>query len=450
MIALIAALLLGSDEEKLREEIRKLRQDLRVALDRLDELEARVTKQEEKKKTEPVRELPKQDPLEEKPKWNELTVGKNARFRLNGFLRLDVQFDDSKPNNTQVIGFVRSEDADAVAGIRADDNDSDLTIHPRLTRFGLDFDGPRIEALGGAKVDGKLEVDFYNLLPSGITSNSREFLRMRHAWLQLSWENFFVQFGQREDVISPIWPIVNADLVMWGAGNLGDRRPQVRAEWTNGTFTATGALGLTGAVDNQDLDADVTLDGEDAAVPTVQGRFGVSADSPWVEKQKIVGGVWGHWARERTNTAVAGENRWDSFAVGADLTVPILANLWLKGEIWFGQNLDDVRGGIFQGINTTTGEEIRSRGGWLEIGWRPIDWYSVTAGFSVDDPHKDDLNSGLASVLSRDANRIFYLANRFTFGPVEFGLDYLHWITDFVDVDRGVDNRFNFYAMFRF
>mgnify|MGYP001613974609 CR=1 FL=1 len=54
------------------------------------------------------------------------------------------------------------------------------------------------------------------------------------------------------------------------------------------------------------------------------------------------------------------------------------------------------------------------------------------------------------SAISRDANKIFYLANRFNFGPVEFGLDYLHWITDFVDVESGTDNRFNFYAMFKF
>ncbi len=454
MTALITALLAWSggpeDEQKLREEIRKLKQDLRLALDRLDDLERRVSalspsKQEEKKKTEP----PKQDPLEENSKWNELTVGKDAKFRLYGFLRLDAIFDDSRPNNTQVISSVRSEDPDAASAIRADDNDSSLTIHPRLTRLGLDFDGPRIEPLGGAKVDGKLEIDFYNLLPSGITSNSREFIRMRHAWFKLAWERFSLLAGQREDVISPIFPIVNSDLVMWGAGNLGDRRPQVRGEWSNGLFTATGMLGLTGSDDGQDLDTDNLLDGEDSALPTLQGRFAAAVDG-WVEKQKIAGGVWGHWARERTNSAVGGENSWDSWALGADLTLPLLVNLWLKGEIWIGRNLDDVRGGIFQGVNRTTGEEIRSRGGWIELGWKPLEWYAVTAGLAADDPHKDDLNSGVTSDVSKDLNRIFYLANRFSFGPVEIGVDYLHWTTEYVDVGSGVDNRFNLFVAVKF
>jgi hypothetical protein len=92
-----------------------------------------------------------------------------------------------------------------------------------------------------------------------------------------------------------------------------------------------------------------------------------------------------------------------------------------------------------------TGDEIGSRGGWVEIGWQAAEWYALTLGFSTDDPDDDDLNPG-----GRDLNRIFYLANRFSFGPVEFGADLLFWRTDFVDFDDGSDVRFNLYAAFKF
>jgi len=382
--------------------------------------------------------LSAQDPL------NELTLGKNAKLAFYGFLRLDVLLDDSRPNHAQVIHSVRSEDPAAPASIGAKKNDGDFTMHPRLTRFGIDFDGPTIEPLGDAKVTAKLEIDFYNLLPSGITSNSREFIRMRHAWLKLGWEHFALYAGQWEDLIAPIFPIVNSDLVMWGAGNLGDRRPQIRPEWTNGLFTLAAMIGLTGADDGQDLDADGVLDGEDSGLPTVQARVGLSIDG-WVEKQKTVVGVWGHWAEEEVATPIAGTEEFTSHAIGADLTLPLLNNLWLKGEIWMGQNLDDVRGGAFQGINSSTGQEIDAYGGWVELGWKPIDVYAVTLGASFDNPDDEDLPG-----TGRDLNRILYLANRFTFGPVEIGADYLYWTTEYVSFGDGTDNRFNFFISYKF
>ena len=82
-------------------------------------------------------------------RWNELTLGK-SKFRLYGFLRLDAIYDDSRPNNTQIPAYIRSEDPAAPAAIASAPNSEDLTIHPRLSRFGLDFFGPEIAPLGGA------------------------------------------------------------------------------------------------------------------------------------------------------------------------------------------------------------------------------------------------------------------------------------------------------------
>ncbi|HKB15258.1 MAG TPA: hypothetical protein VKF62_04295, partial [Planctomycetota bacterium] len=297
-----------------------------------------------------------------------------------------------------------------------------------------------------------LEIDFYNNGLQG-QSESREAVRMRHAYLKMAWDDWFFLAGQTIDVISPIWPIVNADLVMWGAGNLGDRRPQFRIERVpkagEGGLIAQGEVGLTGADDNSDLDAPGTFgagfrDGETSGLPTLQARLAYRC--LLAEKRTLEFGVWGDRAWEDPDTEFNDRDRFDSYAIGGDLTLPIYEDrLWLKSEAWAGKNVDDVRGGIFQGINTTTGTEIASKGGWVEVGWKTGPNYSVHAGYSRDDPDNKDLNQG-----GREANKIWYFANRFYFDPIEIGLDYFNWTTEYLGFDEGDDNRFQFYVSYKF
>lgn len=383
-------------------------------------------------------------------KWNELSLGK-SKFKLYGFLRLDSIYDDSRPNNTQVPAFIRSEDPSAPPEIRSARNSEDLTIHPRLTRFGIDFDGPQVAGLGGPKTTGKLEIDFYNL-PS---SESRNAPRMRHAYLKLGWDDVSLLAGQTSDVISPIFPTVNPDFVMWGAGNLGDRRPQLRLEYAPkvgpGKLILQTASGLTSANDAQDLDpatAGGFRDGESSGKPTLQAR-GAFAFPLWA-KQNLEIGIWGHRAREETDSPIgaSGRRMFDSQAIGLDVTIPIYQDkLWVKGEVWTGQDLDDVRGGILQGINVTTGQEVRSEGGWVELGTRPIKWSSFHLGYSTDNPRDRDLPTAGATV-GRKLNRIYYVAWRGYFDPIELGLDYLNWTTKYNGgFGNGNDNRFQGYQL---
>ena len=165
-------------------------------------------------------------------KWNDFSA-LGSRFQLYGFLRLDAYHDDSRPNNTQLPSFIKSEDPNAPAAFRAPINKDDFTMSAKLTRLGLNFFGPKVGGLGDAQVLGKLETDFYNTS----TTDSREALRIRVAYLQLKWTDFSLYAGQMWDVISPLQPIVNPDNVMWNAGNLGDRRPQLRGEYMVGDTT---------------------------------------------------------------------------------------------------------------------------------------------------------------------------------------------------------------------
>jgi hypothetical protein len=376
---------------------------------------------------------------------------KGSLIKFYGILRIDAIFDDSTPNNTQTIGFVRPEDPTIPGG--ADKDDEDLTIHPRLTRFGLDLDGGTVKDLHDAKLTGKLEVDFYNNALQ-TQAESRAALRMRHAWLQLDWGKGQFLGGQTNDLIAPLWPIVNPDLVNWGAGNLGDRRPQFRytralAESEESKASLAGMAGLTGAIDNQNLDTDGIRDGEASAWPTLQVR------GAWAFlKKKAEVGVWGHYARESVETAVAGEDdRFTSSAIGLDVHVPY-KDVYVKAEAFRGHNLDDVRGGIFQGVDPVTGEEVQSQGGWLEVGWKVKPTMTVAGGFSQDKVDSGDIaNYGAyapTAIGARERNRVVYAAVNFNYDPVEFGFHYLRWSTQFKGARGGLDNRFQFFIAYNF
>jgi hypothetical protein len=373
-------------------------------------------------------------------KWNDFQA-LGSRWKLGGWLRLDAQYDDSRMNDVQLPQWVRSEDPAAPASIRAPNDANEFTMHAKLTRLWLDMVGPKLAPLWDASLSGRLEVDFYN----SVTSDSREALRIRTAYLQLKWSSVALSFGQMWDVIAPLAPIVNNDMVMWNAGNLADRRPQVRGEWWHSfgdkKLTVTAMAGQTGAIDNQDLDAAGTtgagfLDGEQSGGPTWQARVGWK--QPISDMKDLEAGVWAHHAHENVDVPVGGDRNFTSAAYGVDLTVPVFRKVvWVKGELFAGRNLDDVRGGIGQNINSATGEEIRSRGGWAEVGFQP-DGSKLTyyGGYAIDNPSNDDL-----PVSARSRNSVMYAAVRIDFKPVLIGFEYLYWVTDYMRFNNGDTNR---------
>src|SRR5206468_3193975 len=111
-----------------------------------------------------------------------------------------------------------------------------------------------------------------------------------------------------------------------------------------------------------------------------------------------------------------------------------------------GRNLSDVRGGIGQGINIQTAAAIRSRGGWAEANLKVHERFTLSPGFTLDDPRDEDI-----AAQGRTRNRAWYIANRLSLGGgLLLGADYLRWITDYKGLLRGVDNRFNLFMQYGF
>jgi hypothetical protein len=292
-------------------------------------------------------------------------------------------------------------------------------------------------------LSGKLETDFEN---GG--SKSRQIIRIRHAYLRLDWKDFSILAGQTWDIVSPLFPTVNNDTLQWNAGNVGDRRPQLRAAYEpkagSGKLSFTGGIGLTGAIDALDLDNNGFRDGEESARPDLQGRIGYAF--PIGKERNASFGVSGFYGFLETSRLIAGRQNFHSQLLNVDFTLPFACRFALRGEGWWGRNMSDLRGGAGQGINAANGREIRGRGGWSEGNVKVSRFLSINPGFSTDDPVDGDLPNG-----GRTRNQSFYLANRIT--PARnfvIGADYLYWLTNFKGFRRGVDQRVNLFLQYSF
>jgi hypothetical protein len=136
------------------------------------------------------------------------------------------------------------------------------------------------------------------------------------------------------------------------------------------------------------------------------------------------------YGRTETDTFFANENRWDTWCAGVDFQVPLNPTFAVRGEAWTGANLGDIRGCIGQTINTTTGEEIASSGGWAELICSCTAKTKFHVGASLDDPENDDLNATLAN---RRRNQAAYVGTIVDWDSgLRTGFDVIYWQTDYM------------------
>ncbi len=372
------------------------------------------------------------------------------KVSLYGFLRVDAVWDDSRMQNHQYAMWALPEDP--IVGL---ENNSHLTIYPRVTRFGIAVSSIALsDEITGS---GKVEIDFQNA-----GTESRAGLRMRHAYFELTYRALTLLGGQTWQLLSPLYPEVHTDGVLWNAGNLGDRAPQIRLtcapKTENGNVSVAAALGATGAVDAMDLDKNGLLDGASSALPNIQARIGT--EQTLYAGRPIKAGVWGHYAKEETDKPFVGETGWESWSAGFDLSIPLSSRVAIEGEGWTGSNLSDVRGGIGQNINVLTGCEIDARGGWAQLATKPTDKTQLYIGGSVDDPDDEDVPSyedvdvadlDPTTYTGRTLNWVGFVSARYRpWQPFQIACEYYHWVTEYKGLETGVDNRVDLHFSYFF
>lgn len=343
---------------------------------------------------------------------------------IYGFARLDVLVDDSRMSSLEDPAFVMREPAGGQL-------ESELTMTPRLSRVGLSIDRWEIkdDRVFG---EGKVEIDF----AGGGGANA---IRLRHAYASISRKagrgEIELLAGQTWDLVSPLYPSAQNDSQLRYAGNLGDRRPQLRLSVSESKFHLAVAAAAPAVLDKQDLDGDGRVDSMASTQPMLQwllearGRIGRGDEG--IARM----GISGHASRAEL---ADGTSR-PSASVATHFYVPFARQLVFLGEGYLGTNLADFGGGIGNAVNPMTRESVRSLGGWLELAILPTARHMLSVGTSIDVARSEDLMPG-----DRERNGTIYSVLRYKPRPaIELGLEHLYWKTDYKSMSSGVANRFN-------
>jgi hypothetical protein len=360
-----------------------------------------------------IAEMVQKETTKKKPVWSGLDI------QLYGYIKADASYDTSRTTPGNYVLYVDSE--------KNNKNDNEFNLTANQTRFGVKITGPDDDSM---KTSGLVEVDFYG----NYADENKAKIQLRHAYLKLDWpqDKFSILAGQTSDTMSPLLPDTLNYTVLWDAGNIGYRRPQIRL--TKGFPVGTDTeLQLEGAIArtigrNSPLGSE---SGEDAGFPTFQGRASVTL--PWVGFKPMTVGFSGHLGREEYDTALSSTNKkFESWSINLDLTGPINKWLAVKGELFNGENIDAYAGGIGQGVITDTSKhnfykEIGSRGGWVAAELGPWDKWRFNVGAGVDSVDKDDINVDNRTLNRSIFGNVIYSINK----NAEVGFELSNWQTDY-------------------
>jgi hypothetical protein len=271
-------------------------------------------------------------------------------------------------------------------------------LHARQTYFGIVLTGPKIKGLTiGAQflayiAKDNLVADSYGLLP---------FL----AFGELRNEKWRFAAGLNLDVFNPLYPSVIPISILYGSGNTGEYRGQVRLERF---FTPADDLAWTIQFAIGEPVGSVVTDNrtllEDNGWPNFELRLAVGSG----EVKKRAGGrqlrslelgVSGLIGQLRTTGIILSPTEPESLArrvvtvqgLGLDAQLAFTDRFGLAGEFYVGDGLGEYGGGILQSFNTITFDVIPSSGAWGEAYLYFTDRLHVHAGYGLDDPDDQDV-----------------------------------------------------------
>ncbi|NTW74125.1 MAG: hypothetical protein HGB29_04600 [Chlorobiaceae bacterium] len=348
-----------------------------------------------------------------------VSVASGAKLQFYGFARFDASWDSGRIASGNIALYAPSE--------ATVNNDAEWNLTAGATRVGMNLSGPDTETM---KLTGNVEFDFL----SGLGAENNACPRLRHGYLKAYWpaSDFSIIAGQTWDVNASLIPFVDDPALMWYAGNIGTRHPQLRL--TKGFKAGEKSrveLAVAAARTIGETNLSGTESGKDAAMPTVQGRLALSTPLLVSGKPATVA-VSGHYGQEEWDTASNGAHETlDSWSCVLELTMPLCDRLTLAGEYFMGENLDDYNGGIGQGRNGVN--EIRSHGGWAALRFAATPTTTLSLGAGMDDPDDDDLSNG-----SRTLNETQFVSVTHRVTPnFILGTQLSRWRTDYKSAKEG-------------
>ncbi len=337
------------------------------------------------------------------------------------------------------------------------DAQSRTSLSIARTRLGLNLVGPSKE--GEPDLTGKFEADFsgnsgYNNFAGGANaaSGTNPNFRVRQSWGAVKFKDLGLSllFGQTDDLFTPLDPpSVNASSFN-GAGNLGNRRPQIRITQVLGPVeiavaaTHDRTYGYKPRTDALKEDSEIlnVSDNDAPSTPAAQGRVGVKLPASWAgEKANIAVGIGGLFAKSEA------ANSYDTarfirpeptYGFGADVSLPVIDIITLTGEFFWGQNLSRYGDGslgqsrAYGKVKGKDGSEkdlggIKSIGGWGGVSVKLPANLSLTGsvgGESLDDDSRRNNQAESNLFISTGLGYNFTSAAKLVFEYVNLSTDY--------------------------
>ncbi len=355
-----------------------------------------------------------------------LTIGVN--------LSALATFSTSRPFSSSLPLFLFPE---SPAGF--DTNTFDL--HARQSSISTRFTAPEVFGLTPGAETLTL---FFN---DNITDDNYGLL-VYYAYGELKNEQMRFAAGLQRDIFNPVGPTVLPVSQLYGSGNAGSYRGQIRFErffHLDDDFQLTVQLGLSNPISTLVRGSLKDPLVEDNGWPNVEGRIALGVG----EIEELMGGrkqrpvelgISGVVGQLRITKPVPGPGTPgpdrivdDVWAVGCDLQCAMTDRLGMKGEMFVGQTLGEYNAGVLQNFNSETFGPIRSRGAYGEFYYYLHPQFHLHCGYGIDDPFNIDLAAGQIT-----SNQTFFNTLLWDFSKTfQVGLEFDYRKTDYCSALAG-------------
>ncbi len=352
---------------------------------------------------------------------------KSFEYNLYGYFKLDGAYDQNLTSHGNFAMWVKPQSYE--------DDDDQFNMTANQSRFGLNLAGKGYEDV---KINGKVEFDLYAGVTGAAIAENKPMLQLRHAYFTVQKGGTKLLAGQSTDLISPLNPSTLNYSVLWGVGNIGYRRAQISLWQTfkAGETNVTMAGGAFRTIGN-DLTPTFTLalgetadgadDGTDAGIPSVQGLLDVKHS--FASGAALQLGVSGLWGKLKAETNLGNYEDYESWIASGHLQIDFSKAFGVNGEVYSGSN----GGSYFAGIaNNSKIDGVASFGAWGSLWAQVSPKVKFSAGYGMDDPEDEDLNTG-----DRVYNQCVY--GNITYklvDPVSVGFELSQWQTDYLDGEQ--------------
>ena len=381
----------------------QLKDQLRVALQKLDAIQATVEKsmEEQKKLSATAEKNPATDTKETLTRIEEdrqLLSGKldeqyqtkiesasKYRVKIFGTILMNIFSNKGNVDYIEIPGIALPRTASLTGGETGGSFGGTL----RQSELGLQVFGPSV---AGAKTEGNFVADFLGDYPDTLNGFSAGTLRLRTGTIRFNWSRTSVIAGQDDLFFSPRYPTSYASLgipALSYAGNLWAWMPQVRVEHSliktsdTSLIISGGILDpLTGEIPtNEFLRAPGA--GESSRQPGYGGRIAWRRNA---FGRSVEIGVGGYYSQE--NWAV--KHTIHGWAATTDWTIPVGKYFDLSGAFYRGEAIGAFGAATGRTVLvngpltdvTTTVKPSPTVGGWTQLKFRPITrlQFNVAAG----------------------------------------------------------------------